>query len=337
MTSVSLVAVASALPEAIVPLSFFGEAAKDRRGMFKAPAMRRHIAPGERASDLIVRAAEKLPVQAKDAGAIFTNVAIPDEAFTGCGAEVAHRLGARPRHVIDLHNTGCVSFIYMLELAQMMIRAGEIDCALIACVQDAAGRVFSQPELRHTAQAPVPGDGCGVGWIAAGEGSAILSVLHVIHGERATDMAATAPDGRKYWQPGTSPISIDFSEQKVASIISRGNAIVPEVVNAACDRAGVKVADLKLLITNQPNPIFLRNWREALQLPREKHPDTFDVLGNLFGAAIPINLEAAQGKLSPGDLVALGGFSHAGDYAAAAVVRYGSGLPPVTPRTSPTT
>ena len=44
--------------------------------------------------------------------------------------------------------------------------------------------------------------------------------------------------------------------------------------------------------------------------------------GNLFGAGIPINLEDAltHGKLSGGGVLALGGFSHAGDYAAAAIV-----------------
>ena len=87
----------------------------------------------------------------------------------------------------------------------------------------------------------------------------------------------------------------------------------------------MRVADVSLLVTNQPNPIFLRNWREALELAPERHYDTFDRYGNLFAAGIPINLDdaLANGKLAPGDLVALGGFSHAGDYAGAAMVRWG--------------
>jgi 3-oxoacyl-[acyl-carrier-protein] synthase-3 len=84
-----------------------------------------------------------------------------------------------------------------------------------------------------------------------------------------------------------------------------------------------------LLVTNQPSPIFLRNWREALELPPERHHDTYARYGNLFGAALPINLEdaLARGKLAPGALVALAGFSHAGDYAAAAVLRWPSAPP----------
>jgi 3-oxoacyl-[acyl-carrier-protein] synthase-3 len=113
----------------------------------------------------------------------------------------------------------------------------------------------------------------------------------------------------------------------VASIIERGNRIVPEVVTLACREAGVRPRDIDLLVTNQPNPIFLRNWREALELPPELHHDTFDVYGNLFGAAIPINLEDAirRGKLEAGALLALAGFSHAGDYSAAALIRWRPG------------
>jgi 3-oxoacyl-[acyl-carrier-protein] synthase-3 len=70
--------------------------------------------------------------------------------------------------------------------------------------------------------------------------------------------------------------------------------------------------------------VFLRNWRESLQLPVEAHVHTFAEHGNLFGAGIPISLERAadDGKLIPGQHVVLGGFSHAGDYAAAAVIHW---------------
>jgi 3-oxoacyl-[acyl-carrier-protein] synthase-3 len=184
--------------------------------------------------------------------------------------------------------------------------------------------------VRLTLQAPVPGDGCGVGYVAASAASPVLSVVHRTYGECAADMVAQADDGRRYWEPGLRPITVGFSEERVAAIISRGNRIVPEIVRQACVEAGVAARDIKLLVTNQPNPIFLRNWREALELPREVHHDTFDRYGNLFGAALPINLEDALrcGKLSRGDLLVLGGFSHAGDYAAAAVVRWQGGASP---------
>ena len=332
MNPISLLGVASCLPERVVKNDFFGPGAATHQGMFTAPRERRHVSPEESATSLIERASlrlfERLNLDRRRAvDLLFTNVALPDQAFTGCGAEVAQRLGCRPRFIIDLHNSGCVSFVYMLELARALLRTSDPGGALLCCVQTAAGRVFSQPGLRGEAHAPVPGDGCGVGYVAIGNGSPVLSVVHRCQPEFAGDMIAEAADGRRYWEPGESPITLKFSEQRIASIIHRGNAVVPEAVREALVLADLRARDLDLLITNQPNPIFLRNWREALELTREQHHDTFDRYGNLFGAAIPINLEDAllQGKLRPGSTVALGGFAHAGDYAAGAILRWQSG------------
>ncbi|HEX5101246.1 MAG TPA: 3-oxoacyl-[acyl-carrier-protein] synthase III C-terminal domain-containing protein [Polyangiaceae bacterium] len=330
MKTVSLLGVASYLPERVVTNDFFAAGAATRKGMFTAPTTRRHVAPGESAADMIEKAATRLLAEqrlraADDIDILFTNVSVPDQAFTGCGAEVAHRLGARPRWIVDLHNGGCVSFLHMLELARLMMSSSDARGALLCNVQNAAGRVFSHPEVRLESQAPVPGDGCGVGFVAASDAAPILGIVHESHGGFARDMDAAARDGRRYWEPGTSPITIRFTDERVAAIIDRGNRIVPEMVRRVCREAHVRVEDIDLLITNQPNPIFLRNWREALELSRHKHHDTFDRYGNLFGAALPINLEDAlrEGKLRAGALLALGGFSHAGDYAAAALIRLG--------------
>jgi 3-oxoacyl-[acyl-carrier-protein] synthase-3 len=330
--TVSLLGVASYLPDKVVTTDLFAPGAAARRGMFTAPTTRRHVAPDETAADMIERAAARLVDEldlaaARDVDIVLTNVTIPDQPFTGCGAEVAHRIGARARWVVDLHNAGCVSFIYMMELARALMTASDARGALLCCVQNAGGRVFAHPEVRGQAQAPIPGDGCGVGYLAASATSPVVSLVHRCHGEFARDMAVAAADGRRYWEPGSSPITVAFTEERVAAIISRGNKMVPEVVSAACDAAGLRARDIDLLVTNQPNPIFLRNWREALELPPAAHHDTYDRYGNLFGAAIPINIEDAlrAGKLGPGTLLAVGGFSHAGDYSAAALVRWRAG------------
>jgi 3-oxoacyl-[acyl-carrier-protein] synthase-3 len=329
VTPLSLFGVASYLPERVVGNDFFAEGTEARRGMFTAPQTRRHVSRDDTAVAMIERAtarlAERLHLNpATDIDIVFTNVTIPDQPFTGCGAEVAYRIGCRARWIVDLHNSGCVSFVYMLDLARRLMGETGARGALLCNVQNAAGRIFSHPQVRLTSQAPVPGDGCGVGFAAASEVAPVLSIVHRALGEFAADMTICADDGRHYWEPGAAPFKVAFTEERVASIITRGNRLVPDIVHEACRGAGVAARDLDLLVTNQPNPIFLRNWREALEIPAERHHDTYDRYGNLFGAAIPINLEDALacGRLSAGNLVALGGFSHAGDYAAAAVLRW---------------
>jgi 3-oxoacyl-[acyl-carrier-protein] synthase-3 len=196
--------------------------------------------------------------------------------------------------------------------------------ALLCNVQNAGGRVFSHPDNRKRPQSAIPGDGCGVGLLVAGGESPIRTVVTRSYAEFADDMRVTCDDGNPWWAPRSGPLYIDFTESRMAKVVERGNRVVPEVVREACGQAGITTKAIDVLCTNQPTPIFLRNWREALELPVAAHVDTFVEHGNLFGAAIPICLERAieTGRVKRGSKVVLAGFSHAGDYAGAAVVEW---------------
>jgi 3-oxoacyl-[acyl-carrier-protein] synthase-3 len=325
---VSLVGLASALPDQEVGNEFFGlEAGKPAHSMFAGSDKRRHMGRDETASDLIARAARKLigekGLDPRSIDIILTNVSVPDEPFTGCGAVVCGKIGAGAPWIFDVHNTGCVSFLYMIELARSLMASHGGRTALICSAQTAAGRIFSLPGVRRKPQSSIPGDGCGVGLLEASVVNPILAFVQHSYAEYAEDMRVTR-DGTKWWEPGQEPGFIDFSESGIARIITRGNRLVPAVIHEVCAKAGMRTQDIDVLITNQPNPFFLRNWREACLLPPERHLDTFAKYANLFGAGIPITLDEAvrEGKVKKGHLVCLAGFSHAGDYAAATLIRW---------------
>jgi 3-oxoacyl-[acyl-carrier-protein] synthase III len=325
--TISLAGTASYLPEKIVENDFFGDPALPRSPMFKGARLRHHVAEGETAVDMIERATRKLFDRlnldpAKNVDLVLTNVSVPDMPMFGCGAPLTRVLGCKPQQIVDVHNAGCVSFVYMMGLARALMTATGAKTALLCNVQNAGGRVFAHPENRQRPQSAIPGDGCGVGLLVAGGESPIRSIVSRSYADFADDMRVTCDEGKQWWEPRTSPMYIDFTESRMAAIVARGNKIVPEVVRDACAAAERTTKDIDVLVTNQPTPIFLRNWREALQLPAEAHVDTFAEHGNLFGAGIPICLERAldTGKLTAGSKIVMGGFSHAGDYAAAAVV-----------------
>jgi 3-oxoacyl-[acyl-carrier-protein] synthase-3 len=327
---ISLVGLASALPESVVGNDFFGEESRRTKSkMFAGAEKRRHIAREQMASDLIASAALKLiretDLDPGEIDVILTNVSVPDEPFTGCGAVVNGKIGAHAEWIFDIHNTGCVAFLYMMELARSLMASHGGKTALICCVQTAGGRIFSQPGVRTKAQAAIPGDGCGVGLLRASAENPVLAFVQHSYSEYAGDMYVTCDGGRKWWEPGEQPGYIDFTESRIARITVRGNRLVPAVIQEVCESVGARTQDIDVLITNQPNRFFLRNWREACLLPKERHLDTFAKYANLFGAGIPITLDEGvrEGKVREGDLVCLAGFSHAGDYAAAALIRWG--------------
>ena len=326
-TAMSLIDTASAMPERVVDNAFFGlDPSKTGSAMFKGTRERRHLAKGETAASLIEKAARTLGERLNlnfetDVDLILTNVSLPDSCFMGCGASVSRVLGAKPKFILDLHNTGCVSFVYMLAVARELMVSGAVKSALLCCAQTAAGRVFAHEENRVRPQSAVPGDGCGVGYIVANDASPVRAVVQRSYGEYADDMVGVSDDNSDYWEPHRQAMHIDFTESKIASVVSRGNRLVPELVREACKLAEIPASKIDVLVTNQPNVNFLRNWREALLLPPEKQVHTFEEYGNMFGAAIPVSLERARqtGRILKGHTVALGGFSHAGDYAAAAI------------------
>jgi 3-oxoacyl-[acyl-carrier-protein] synthase III len=332
--SVSLIDVSTYLPGEPISADYYAQFAEsdDLRDnvMFRAPKFRHHVGKDETAIDMVERAAAGLIErhgQDTIAGAdiLITHTQMPDMPFYGGGGGMAHRLGMKPNWVLDLHNGGCAAFVLGLKVARNLIQSGEGRTAVIAVAQNAAGQIFDQPTIRPKAQSSVPGDGAAVGLVALSDESPILDIECRTYGEFAGDMTLAVDPPRKWWQPGPGEGCIGFTESKITKVLARGNRQVPEVSYAVCDRIGVKPRDLDLLVTNQPNRAFLRNWREALELPAERHRDTFDDCGNLFAVGIPMNLDRAitDGQLKRGDVVMMSAFAHAGDFAGAAAVRWG--------------
>ncbi len=240
MSAVSLIGTAGYVPETVVDNAFFGVDQKGATsGMFKGSKERRHVAPGQSGADLIERAARKLQGKLgfsfeKEVDLILTNVSCPDSPFTGSGASVSRMLGCKPKWILDLHNTGCVAFVYMIGVARELMASGAIKSALLCCVQTAGGRVFSHPENRVRPQSSVPGDGCGVGYLVANNESPIRGFVQRSYGDYADDMRVICDEGAGWWEAHRSSLYIDFTESKIAKVVSRGNALVPGMVTEAC-------------------------------------------------------------------------------------------------------
>ena len=333
---VSLIDVASYLPGDPVGADDFARYAhSDRMAkniMFRAPTRRHHIGAGESAVDMAEHALTPLIARHGTTGVdvLITHTQLPDLPVLGCGADLARRMRMSPQCILDVHNGGCAAFIHLLDLARTLLSAnGSARTALIVTVQNTAGQVFTQPDVRPLAQAAVPGDGCGVGLLSKSDRAPILDIECRHHPQYAGDMTADIDPPRKYWEPGTGQLRIAFTESKITTVFARGNRLVPEVAHAVCDHIGVRPSEVDTFVTNQPNRLFLRNWRDALELTPGQHPDTFDDCGNLFGAAIPVTLDAENraGRIRNGSLVLLAGFAHAGDFAAAAAIRWGAAQP----------
>jgi len=318
------------LPKNVIENDFFGEPeVRAKNKMFSGTKERRHWDRRELASDHLAQATNTLLERngldpKTDIDMILTNVSLPDEPFTGCGAVINKKIKGKIPHVYDIQNTGCISFVYLVEMAHTFMQAGKIKNALICVSQTAGARIFGQEDTRQLAQSAIPGDGCAVALVNNEKGHQFMEFVLNNNPDYSEDMYADYGEEKKWWEHRTHTGCVSFDEEKTGLIIARGNKLVPEAIYAACDKSRVKITDLDYLITNQPNKLFLRNWCEASLMKEDQHLNSFERYANLFGAAIPINLaeESKKGTFKEGDLICLAGFAHAGDFSGATVLKW---------------
>ncbi|GAA4388537.1 3-oxoacyl-ACP synthase III family protein [Tsukamurella soli] len=332
--TLTLFDIASYLPENRVPAEYFaqfqGDDALAGNRMFSAPKYRHHAGKDETNTDMMCSAIAELTARHGDSildgvDLVISHSQLPDVAVVGCGGDVARRLGLDPALAIDLHNGGCAAFMLMLEITRGLFAAGSASKALLLNGVNTGVNIFTQDRVRSLSQASIPGDGASAALITTDGPTEILEVVCRQHSEYAGDMTAAIEPHRRYWEPGEGQMSVGFTESKISKVLARGNRLVPEMALEAAARRGLRGPEIDWLITNQPNRIFLRNWREALELPAEQHADTFDECGNLFSVGVPHNLDVAitDGRIKAGQTVMLSAFAHAGDFAAAALLRFG--------------
>ncbi|MET9030900.1 3-oxoacyl-[acyl-carrier-protein] synthase III C-terminal domain-containing protein [Nocardia sp. NPDC004168] len=332
--NVSLADVSSYLPGEPISAEYFTQfhdtADTASAVMFNPPRFRHHVSAGETPADMAERAIA--PMLARHGADLLENVDVlvvhtqlPQTWFVGNGGEIAARLGIAPEWLIDLSNGGCASFIHAIKLAREILQSTEANSALVVNVTNTAGQVFAQDRVLTMAQAAIPGDGAGVAWLTKSDQSPILDIETRHLPQYAGEMVLVAEPPRRYWEAGVGQHYVGFTESNIAKVLHRGNQIVPEVVRTICERIKMKTSQLDLLVTNQPNRTFLQNWRNSLELPAQRHPDTFEECGNLFGSAMPLTFDYAvtSGLVQEGAVVMFAGFAHAGDFAAAAALRWG--------------
>ncbi|OBB94669.1 3-oxoacyl-ACP synthase [Mycobacterium sp. 852002-40037_SCH5390672] len=328
---VSLVDIATYFPEKRVPASHYEKYAVSDKAQsnpaLQPPPFRRHSPVDESNVDMIERAAEVLAMRhgvnvLADVDVLLTHSQLVDLPFVGAGGEVAHRLGMSPEYILDVHTGGCAAFVLLMKVARQLLVSGAGRTALIATANNSAGKLFDQDQVRKFAHAAAAGDAAAVGLLTLSGESPILDIECRHYGEHAGQMKVGFESPRLWWQSGPGQGYLDFNP---AQVFANGCQEVLDVISAVCGRAGIESQDLALLVTSQPNPLFLRSWDDALGIPRQRHRDTFDEYGNLFAPAIPVNLDAAinDGQVQPGDVVMMAGFGHAGDFAAAAALRWG--------------
>jgi 3-oxoacyl-[acyl-carrier-protein] synthase III len=284
-------------------------------------AARGVAAADECASDLGVAAAMRLFEMGKgDPGEIDFLIFCtqsPDYFTPTTACVMQDRLGLRTScGAIDI-NQGCSGYIYGLALAQSLVEAGTAANVLLITA-DTYTKFINR---RDRSLLTLFGDGAAATLIGSVPSASELIGPFVLgtDGRGASQIMVKAGGLRCPPTPETAIEREDASgnwrsDQNLfmdgADVFGFALKTVPQALGQLLEKSGLSFDEIDFFIPHQANKFILERLRAKLKIPAEKFWIDMERCGNTVSSTIPIALESAleQGRVKPGDRVALVGF-----------------------------
>ncbi len=309
---------------------------------------RYYVKDGTSTSDLGLRAAEKAIADAGiDKHAIdyivFATMT-PDHYFPGCGGILQSKLGLAQTPALDLRQQ-CTGFIYGLQVADALLRAGSARTVLLVGAEvhtgfmpwtqwdylfgDENAQKPSAEELAWNSKfrdrTVLFGDAAGACILRAQEGESGL-VGFELHSDGASFKDLYVPScgfaQRPYITPEDYKLGRHIPEMNGRGVFKMAVTRMPEVVRSLCKAQGVAVEQIDLLIAHQANLRINESVAKSLGLPEARVYNNIQKYGNTTAATIPIAFDECRksGRVKPGDLLCFVGLG-AGFHWGAALLR----------------
>jgi 3-oxoacyl-[acyl-carrier-protein] synthase-3 len=230
-------------------------------------------------------------VDASDVDFVCSSALTPDMAAQGNAPRVAHLVGASRALALTV-DAACASAPVQLNLAAALIESGRARIVLLT-QSHLATRIFP---LAHPAS-PNVGDVATAMVVGPSEQPGVLSFYGVSHGEfyEAVVWRRSRAEQDTPWYQAGGPSCLGSRDPPTARRLIRetvrfGAETVTEVVR----RAGVDVSSVDVLASVQPRRWVPGAIAEAVGLPPEIAPQTFDELAHLGQCGVVANLLEAR-------------------------------------------
>ncbi|WP_405836756.1 beta-ketoacyl-ACP synthase 3 [Streptomyces sp. NBC_01518] len=312
--SIGVLATGTCLPERVLTNDEVAEAAGVDPDWIvqRTGVLRRHVAePGQAASDLAAEAVRKaltaagLPASAL--GLLVLATSTPDELGPSTACRVQALVGADRAVAFDVA-AACSGWLFAARVAHDWLRSGTGErYAAVVGVEvysrfvdpaDRATAVLFADGAAATILGPVQG-GKGFAPIRLGsDGTAAGDVLIPAGGSRLPASPQTLADRRH---------KVHMDGRAVRDFILR---IFPKLLGDALHRNGLRLTDIDLLISHQPNPLLLRRAAADAGVPEDRVVIIGHEVGNIGAASIPYALASADhdGRLRAGSRVLVTAF-----------------------------
>ncbi len=304
-----------------------GDKLKDS-AFFKGVDQRRFASPDYTSEELGIRVLNKLledsEFKANQLDLIICTCIFTDTYWPGIATAVQQGVGANNASIMNL-DTSCASFLTSLNTANAFIKSGIYENVAIVCVTNFISRL---PEFQKSPRSFVLGDGAIAALMTRDDKPSIIASFERSYGENY-GLMRFEPDlvegvFHNYWERGCGPITVNFTREMVKKIRDNALAVVPRAVLACLENAKMSTDDVNILITHQPNQMFLDEWRQRIGILPPRTHDTLAIYGNLFQGSVAVTLADGIEKniIKSNDIVVIGTFSNGGDFASAMIIKW---------------
>lgn len=285
----------------------------------KTGIQERHIAaPDECASDMAIKAAEKLfqsgAVSKDHIDVLLFCTQTPDFLLPTTACIIQEKLGlATTVGALDV-NLGCSGYVYGLSLAKGLIESGQAQNVLLLTADTYTKLLEDTDKSVRT----IFGDGAAATLIASieSENHYIAATAYGTDGRGAENLCTLGRGMRDF-----NHVADPYLRMRGPKIFEFTLEVVPDIINVALKKAGLAFADIELFVFHQANAYMLEHLRKKINIPQEKFWVAMEFCGNTVSATIPIALKEAQkqGILAHKQKVMLVGFGVGYSWAATVV------------------
>ncbi|WP_205695862.1 beta-ketoacyl-ACP synthase 3 [Conexibacter sp. SYSU D00693] len=240
---------------------------------------RRRAGEGVGTTDLAEHAAraalDDAGVSASEVDLVVVATMTPDRVTPSVAPVLAARLGTHGAAAYDVW-AACTGWLTALTTAAAQLETGRAQCALVV----GAERLTSILAPADKMTTPLFGDGAAAAVLTAnGEGGRLGPVVLGSDGTGA-DLIACEVGGR---------LTMDGHET-----FRRAVSAMTGAARRVCDRAGIELQDVDLVVPHQANARITAAVADRLGLPADRIVDDIAQTGNTSAATIPLALARAK-------------------------------------------
>lgn len=272
---------------------------------------RRIAAPEEVTSDMAVaasrRAIEAAGLTPEDIDLVIVATITPDMLFPSTACILQRKLKLRPVPSFDIE-AACSGFLYVLDIAQAMLRSGNSKHALVV----GAEKLSSIVDWTDRSTCVLFGDGAGAVVLSRSDQTDV-GLLHSLLGSDGNGGDILFMPGGGAGCPATEQsvqAGHHFLKMNGKEVFKVAVRVMEKATLEILEQNNLSPDDVALIIPHQANIRIIEMLAARLKLPLERFGLNIDRVGNTSAASIPLVLDEAvrDGRVKSGDIVLMVAF-----------------------------